>query len=568
MEYKKALNISAPFSADEEKPFIFISYAHADRELVFPIIKNIYQKGWYVWYDEGLEIGDNYYQTLQDHISNCSLFLLFASNKSSVSEYINKCEIPQALKEHKPILICELYGKFDYASIPCTVPTTPPETLTQELEKITSLRRTSPREARGHLIRVSLCCFSRDLEYDFEVIKNGVRLTKYKGSLDNIKVPTIYPPNSELNVVELGDTFTDNHIIKTIYLPNGIIRFSFNCFRNCKRLKDIYFPSTVLFSYTRKGNVYPLEQGFFDFPSHKLRKVNIHCAPGSPIDKGFQKSKKQGVRIVPSDHLMASEICGRNIEPYAYCSFTTEESERIAGIIRELEKSFSCKLKGSYTWSFIEPHEDRHDTYYCLDDLFMYNYTQETEDERQRDFANASCFIAFVNKAYICSDRINELFIAVKTNKKIAVYLLENCDLPKELNSLNDMHQLRFDTGTEDERIVKLSNWLSQNDCRVKSQIPDFDIIVKNTGIEILKYTGSKNHVVIENSYGGIKVTKICNGAFAYCDSILTLFIPKSVLEIEEKAFEHCENYLTVYCHENSIAHNFCVREKIPFQLL
>ena len=271
MEYKKALNISAPFSADEEKPFIFISYAHADRELVFPIIKNIYQKGWYVWYDEGLEIGDNYYQTLQDHISNCSLFLLFASNKSSVSEYINKCEIPQALKEHKPILICELYGKFDYASIPCTVPTTPPETLTQELEKITSLRRTSPREARGHLIRVSLCCFSRDLEYDFEVIKNGVRLTKYKGSLDNIKVPTIYPPNSELNVVELGDTFTDNHIIKTIYLPNGIIRFSFNCFRNCKRLKDIYFPSTVLFSYTRKGNVYPLEQGFFDFPSHKLR---------------------------------------------------------------------------------------------------------------------------------------------------------------------------------------------------------------------------------------------------------------------------------------------------------
>lgn len=49
MEYKKALNISAPFSADEEKPFIFISYAHADRELVFPIIKNIYQKGCNVW---------------------------------------------------------------------------------------------------------------------------------------------------------------------------------------------------------------------------------------------------------------------------------------------------------------------------------------------------------------------------------------------------------------------------------------------------------------------------------------------------------------------------------------
>lgn len=560
--------IAAPFSADEEKPFIFISYAHADRELVFPIIKNIYEKGWYVWYDEGLEIGDNYYQTLQEHISNCSLFLLFASDKSANSEYINKCEIPQAIKEHKPILICELYGKADFASIPSNVSTTPPETLTHELEKLHFLRQTCSREARGHLIRVSLCCFSRDLEYDFEVIKNGVRLTKYKGSLDDITVPTIYPPDSELHVVELGDTFSDNHIVKTIYLPEGITRFSFCCFRNCKKLKDIYFPSTMLFSYTRRGNVYPLEQGFFDFPSHKLRKVNIHCAPGSPIDKGFQNSKRQGVRIIPSEHLMTSETCERNIEPYAYCSFTTEDSGRIAGIIRELEKSFACKLKGSYSWSFIEPHEDRHDMYYCLDDLFMYDYTQKTENERQSDFANASCFIAFVNKAYICSDRVNELLMAIKTKKKIAVYLLENCDLPKELSSLNDMHQLRSDTGTEDERIVKLSNWLSQNDCRVKSQIPDFDIIVKDTGIEILKYTGSKNHVIIESTYGGSNVTAICNGAFAYCDSILTLSIPKSVLVIEEKAFEHCANYLTVYCYKDSVAYNFCVKNNIPFKVL
>lgn len=138
----------------------------------------------------------------------------------------------------------------------------------------------------------------------------------------------------------------------------------------------------------------------------------------------------------------------------------------------------------------------------------------------------------------------------------------------QKYGSLNDMHQLRFDTGTEDERIVKLSNWLSQNDCRVKSQIPDFDIIVKDTGIEILKYTGSKNHVVIESTYGGNDVTAICNGAFAYCDSILTLSIPKSVLVIEEKAFEHCANYLTVYCHEDSVAYTFCVKNNIPFKVL
>lgn len=568
MEYKNTLGIiSAPFSADEEKPFIFISYAHADRELVFPIIKNIYEKGWYVWYDEGLEIGDNYYQTLREHISNCSLFLLFASDKSSVSEYINKYEIPQALKEHKPILICKLYGEFDFAAFQKKVPTTLPEKLTHALEKFSFLVQTSPRKARGHLVNVSLCSFTRDLEYDFEVIKNGIRLTKYKGSLNDVKVPTIYPPNSEFNVVELGDVFADNSVVKSIHLPNGITRFSFDCFRNCNKLKDIYFPPTIISIYTRQGNIYPVEQGFFDFPSHKLRKVNIHCVSGSPIYKCFKNSQKHRVRIVLDEQLIGSEQFGYNIEPYAYCSFTTDENGKIARIIRELEKSFLCKLKGTYKWTFIEPYDDRHDIY-CLDDLFLYDYVQKTESENQRDIADSSCFIVFVNKAYIYSDKIDELLMAVKLNKKIAIYLLENCNLPKSLNLLNDIHQLRFDTGTEDERIVKLSNWLSQNNCRVKSQIPDFESIVKNTGIEILKYTGTKSHVVIENSYGGSDVTKICNGAFAYCDSILTLSIPKSALVIEEKAFEHCANYLTIYCYKDSVAYNFCVKKEIPFKLL
>lgn len=297
-----------------------------------------------------------------------------------------------------------------------------------------------------------------------------------------------------------------------------------------------------------------------------MRKVNIHCKPNSPIYKCFETLQRHRVHIVPEEHLVSS--LKLNIEKYAYCSFTIDESEKIARIIRELEKSFLCKFKGSYNWDFIEPYKDRHDMDYCLDDLFLYDYAQKIDSENQRDLEDATCFIAFINNAYICSEKINELFTAVKMNKKIAIYLLENCDLPKSLKSLNDIHQLRFDTGTDEERIIKLSNWLSQNDCRVKSQIPDFDIIVKDTGIEILKYTGYKNHVVLENSYGGNDVTKICNGAFADCESILTLSIPKSVLVIEEKAFEHCANYLTIYCYRDSVAHNFCNKNNIAFKIL
>ena len=39
----------------EEKPYIFASYAHDDNEQVFPLIKRIFETGYNVWYDEGIE---------------------------------------------------------------------------------------------------------------------------------------------------------------------------------------------------------------------------------------------------------------------------------------------------------------------------------------------------------------------------------------------------------------------------------------------------------------------------------------------------------------------------------
>ena len=69
--------ILAPFLPDEDIPFCFISYAHKDRGLVFPIIKQLYENGWGMWYDEGLEIGSAYYTSLENHIRECTLFLLY-----------------------------------------------------------------------------------------------------------------------------------------------------------------------------------------------------------------------------------------------------------------------------------------------------------------------------------------------------------------------------------------------------------------------------------------------------------------------------------------------------------
>ena len=106
--------LSSPFHADEETPYVFISYSHRDREKVLPIIKDLYEAGWKIWYDEGLTVGDRYDETLETHVKRCAAFLLFVSENSLRSNYIRRNEIPWALAFGKPIVQCSLREGLRY----------------------------------------------------------------------------------------------------------------------------------------------------------------------------------------------------------------------------------------------------------------------------------------------------------------------------------------------------------------------------------------------------------------------------------------------------------------------
>ncbi|MBQ3328784.1 MAG: leucine-rich repeat protein [Eggerthellaceae bacterium] len=106
--------LASPFSADEEGPYIFVSYSHKDREQVLPVIKELYEDGWRIWYDEGLTIGDSYDETLEAHVRSCSAFLLFVTPNSLKSAYIGANEVPWAVAYGKPIVECALEGEERY----------------------------------------------------------------------------------------------------------------------------------------------------------------------------------------------------------------------------------------------------------------------------------------------------------------------------------------------------------------------------------------------------------------------------------------------------------------------
>lgn len=62
-----------------EKPFIFISYAHRDAEVVTRILSRMYNDQYRVWFDQGIDPGTEWDENIAAHIEQCGYFIAFVS---------------------------------------------------------------------------------------------------------------------------------------------------------------------------------------------------------------------------------------------------------------------------------------------------------------------------------------------------------------------------------------------------------------------------------------------------------------------------------------------------------
>ena len=73
-----------PYEGDE--PYLFVSYAHADSAAVMPVITALHERGYRIWYDEGIEVGSEWPECIAQHLSGASLVLAFLSNAYIASD--------------------------------------------------------------------------------------------------------------------------------------------------------------------------------------------------------------------------------------------------------------------------------------------------------------------------------------------------------------------------------------------------------------------------------------------------------------------------------------------------
>lgn len=67
-----------PYEGD--KPYIFISYAHADSPAVMEVVTRLHDRGYRIWYDEGIEVGSEWPECIASHLSGAHLVMAFISN--------------------------------------------------------------------------------------------------------------------------------------------------------------------------------------------------------------------------------------------------------------------------------------------------------------------------------------------------------------------------------------------------------------------------------------------------------------------------------------------------------
>ena len=94
-----------------KKPYLFVSYAHRDSDIVLPIIAKMFDRRYRVWYDEGIAPGSEWPKNIADHLNAADAFVIFVSENSLKSPNCEN-EVIRAKKSGKDITQSSIHSRL------------------------------------------------------------------------------------------------------------------------------------------------------------------------------------------------------------------------------------------------------------------------------------------------------------------------------------------------------------------------------------------------------------------------------------------------------------------------
>ena len=100
--------VRLPFNAYKgTKPYAFVSYSHRDMAEVFAVTKRLSDSRYRLWYDEGIEPGNEWPEVVGKALLRCRQLLVFMSRSAASSRNVRN-EVNLAFSEEKSIIVVYL----------------------------------------------------------------------------------------------------------------------------------------------------------------------------------------------------------------------------------------------------------------------------------------------------------------------------------------------------------------------------------------------------------------------------------------------------------------------------
>ena len=509
-------------SYDGEEPYIFVSYSHVDVPQVREILKRIDKEKFRYWYDDTMEIGEDFRLELQTRIEKCSAFLLFISNASMQSKYCGM-EIITAFKNNKRIFPVYL----DDATVI-------PGALKMILENLQHVKGASINKDAKYIDKLIL---SLPVETMRSLAVEDDVLIRCKDGSREISVPD--------GVRVIGDSaFKNCEKLEILEIGDNVEALLTEACRGCKRLQSLTLPKNVR---------YIGESAFRDCTS--LSKL-----------------------IVENDDIELGERAFENCASLADITLTHGISEIYGGVFNSckalkhivLPEELTVLGESSFADCVSLESIDIPINVTKIDDM-VFNGCLSLKNIDMKDK------ITKIGKYAFKDCKSLESIYLPKSVNSIGIGMFRGCTKLKEINVDT---KNRYFKSVDNVLFNKNKSVLVA--FAPRKTISSYEIPDSVTEIRAWSFCNctTLEEIIIPDS-----VTEIGEGAFYQCESLKNLIVPDSVDKIDDTAFRGCINLETitipdsvtnfgwgvfngcdklhVYCSDNSEAAKYCDKKCI-----
>ena len=214
---------------DGRDPYIFISYAHADNEVVNGLMNTLSDEKFRLWFDAGLEVGNDFRDELVEKIKNCCAMIFFASERSFISKYC-ATEIINAVK-------------YDIKIFPFFLSTARDAAIPSQLEMVIgNLHHIYYYDNPDKCIRELINALPKDAMHALAINEDGV-VTKCKDGNNIINIPDYYE-GKKVTTIGVG-AFRLCMTLEKITFGPYIHKIESEAFRGCSSIKELILPEVI-----------------------------------------------------------------------------------------------------------------------------------------------------------------------------------------------------------------------------------------------------------------------------------------------------------------------------------